>query len=103
MLDDMGSNEEADKLRKRRRQLSRGNPCGRDEERATRHASHRSSPSACWPTSAAHDPLTATRKGSYYDLMCPYIIGSEIFGQGSDREDVADRLSASSTAASRWA
>ncbi len=35
----------------------------------------------------AHDPLTATRFGSYYDLMCPYIIGSEIFGQGSERED----------------
>jgi hypothetical protein len=35
----------------------------------------------------AHDPLTATRTGSYYDLMCPYIIGSEIFGQGSEREN----------------
>jgi hypothetical protein len=35
----------------------------------------------------AHDPLTATRTGSYYDLICPYVIGSEIFGQGSDRED----------------
>jgi hypothetical protein len=35
----------------------------------------------------AHDPLTATRTGSYYDLMAPYIIGSEIFGQGSEQED----------------
>jgi hypothetical protein len=35
----------------------------------------------------AHDPLTATRQGSYYDLMAPYVIGSEIFGQGSERED----------------
>jgi hypothetical protein len=35
----------------------------------------------------AHDPLTATRMGSYYDLMCPYIIGSEIFGHRADRED----------------
>lgn len=35
----------------------------------------------------AHDPLTATRHGSYYNLMCSYIIGSEIFGQGSERED----------------
>ena len=35
----------------------------------------------------AHDPLTATRTGSYYDLMCPYVIGSEIFGQGSEREN----------------
>jgi hypothetical protein len=35
----------------------------------------------------AYDRLTATRFGSYYDLICPYIIGSEIFGQGSQRED----------------
>ena len=34
----------------------------------------------------AHDPLTATRKGSYYDLMAPYVLGSEIFGVGSERE-----------------
>lgn len=34
----------------------------------------------------AHDPLTATRKGSYYDLMAPYILGSEVFGIGSERE-----------------
>ncbi len=33
------------------------------------------------------DPLTSTRFGSYYDLICPYIINSEIFGQGSERED----------------
>jgi hypothetical protein len=24
--------------------------------------------------------------GSYYDLMCPYVIGSEVFGPGSERE-----------------
>jgi hypothetical protein len=35
----------------------------------------------------AHDPLTATRTGSYYNLISPYVIGSEIFGQDSDRED----------------
>ncbi len=35
----------------------------------------------------AHDPLTATRQGSYYNLICPYVIGSEVFGQGSQRED----------------
>ncbi len=35
----------------------------------------------------AHDPLTATREGSYYDLMIPYVIGSEVFDQGSQRED----------------
>lgn len=33
-----------------------------------------------------HDPLTATRIGSYYDLMAPYVLGSGIFGSGSQRE-----------------
>lgn len=32
------------------------------------------------------DPLTATRLGSYYDLMAPYVIGSGVFGPGSQRE-----------------
>jgi hypothetical protein len=32
------------------------------------------------------DPLTATRLGSYYDLMIPYVLGSDIF-RGTDRED----------------
>ncbi len=36
---------------------------------------------------AAPDRLTSTELGSYYDLICPYIIGSEIFGPGSDREN----------------
>jgi hypothetical protein len=44
-------------------------------------------PNALLADEPAHDPLTATRTGSYYDLMCPYIIGSEVFGQGSERED----------------
>jgi hypothetical protein len=34
----------------------------------------------------AHDPLTATRMGSYYDLMAPYVLGSGVFAPGSDRE-----------------
>lgn len=33
-----------------------------------------------------HDPLTATRVGSYYDLMAPYVIGAGVFGPGSKRE-----------------
>jgi hypothetical protein len=33
-----------------------------------------------------HDPLTATRTGSYYDLMIPYVLGSTVFGPGSERE-----------------
>jgi hypothetical protein len=34
----------------------------------------------------AHDPLTGTRMGSYYDLMIPYVLGSGIFGPGEERE-----------------
>lgn len=33
-----------------------------------------------------HDPLTATRTGSYYDLIIPYVLGSGVFGPGDDRE-----------------
>jgi hypothetical protein len=33
-----------------------------------------------------HDPLTATRTGSYYDLMIPYVLGSGVFETGDERE-----------------
>ena len=34
-----------------------------------------------------HDPLTATRTGSYYDLIIPYVLGSGVFGPQDERED----------------
>ncbi len=43
-------------------------------------------PNALFGAEKAHDPLTATRMGSYYDLMAPYIIGSGVFAPGSERE-----------------
>lgn len=33
-----------------------------------------------------HDPLTATRTGSYYDLIIPYVLGSGVFDPGDARE-----------------
>ena len=33
-----------------------------------------------------HDPLTATRTGSYYDLIIPYVLGSGVFDPGDERE-----------------
>jgi hypothetical protein len=33
-----------------------------------------------------YETLTATRKGSYYDLMAPYVLGSGVFAPGSERE-----------------
>ena len=32
------------------------------------------------------DALTATRGGTYYNLLLPYVIGSGVFGNGSERE-----------------
>ncbi|MEX2309628.1 MAG: hypothetical protein WD738_18800 [Pirellulales bacterium] len=86
MLDDMGASDEAKRLQDvaadyRRKILD---AVARSERRDTTPPFI---PVALLFDEPAHDPLTATRMGSYYDLMCPYVIGSEIFGQGSDRED----------------
>jgi hypothetical protein len=86
MLEDMDSSDEAKRLQEvavkyRRAILS---AVDRSERR---DASPPFIPIALLSGEPAHDPLTATRQGSYYDLMCPYVIGSEIFGQASDRED----------------
>jgi hypothetical protein len=33
-----------------------------------------------------YETLTASRQGSYYDLMAPYVLGAEVFPSGSERE-----------------
>jgi hypothetical protein len=43
-------------------------------------------PLALLSDESPYDPLTATRLGSYYDLMAPYVIGSGVFPPGSERE-----------------
>jgi hypothetical protein len=43
-------------------------------------------PNALFADEGPHNPITGTRTGSYYNLMAPYIIGSAIFGPGSERE-----------------
>jgi hypothetical protein len=43
-------------------------------------------PNALFGAEKAYDTLTASRMGSYYDLMAPYIIGSGVLGPGSERE-----------------
>ncbi len=43
-------------------------------------------PNALFGAEKAYPTLTTTRLGSYYDLMAPYIIGSGVFGPGSERE-----------------
>jgi hypothetical protein len=43
-------------------------------------------PVALFGEEPAHDPLTGTMLGSYWDLMAPYMLGSGMFGPGSERE-----------------
>ncbi|HEY3395287.1 MAG TPA: hypothetical protein VGK58_21480 [Lacipirellulaceae bacterium] len=86
MLDDMGESHQAKELRSVAAEYRQAILAAveRSERRDTRPPFI---PIALLADEPAHDPLTATRTGSYYDLMCPYVIGSEIFGQGSERED----------------
>jgi hypothetical protein len=86
VLDDTGSKEEAAKLRETAAEFHKA------IMRAVEKSERRDAKPLFIPVSLlndepAHDPLTDTRTGSYYDLICPYIIGSEVFGQGSERED----------------
>ncbi len=86
VLDDMGSKDEANRLREQAATYRKAilEAVDRSERRDSKPPFI---PVALLAGEEAHDPLTATRVGSYYDLICPYIIGSEIFGQGSERED----------------
>ncbi|MGZ4987952.1 MAG: hypothetical protein ACXWBP_07925 [Limisphaerales bacterium] len=43
-------------------------------------------PLSLYGNEAPYDPITATKMGSYWNLMAPYVIGSGIFGPGDDRE-----------------
>jgi hypothetical protein len=43
-------------------------------------------PVALFGQEKPYDMTTATRRGTYYNLMVPYVIGSGIFGNGSERE-----------------
>lgn len=86
VLNAMGSKEEATKLgevaAEYRKAIIRA--VDRSERRDTNPPYI---PIALLADEAVPDPLTSTRLGSYYDLICPYIIHSEVFGQGSEREN----------------
>ena len=43
-------------------------------------------PIALFGEEKPHDPLTATMLGSYWNLIAPYVLGSEVLGPGSQRE-----------------
>jgi hypothetical protein len=86
MLDDMGRKDEAGRILEQAAAYRRAilDAVTRSERLDTKPPFI---PVALLADEPAHDPLTATQMGSYYDLIVPYIIGSEIFGQGSQRED----------------
>jgi hypothetical protein len=86
MLHDMGEEAESQRLQRVASEYRRAilEAAARSERLDTKPPFI---PVALLSDEPAHDPLTATRTGSYYDLICPYVIGSEIFGQGSQRED----------------
>jgi hypothetical protein len=86
VLEDMDSKDEAKKLRDEAASYRTAilKAVDRSEHRETKPPFI---PISLLAGEEAYDRLTATRFGSYYDLICPYIIGSEIFGQGSQRED----------------
>jgi hypothetical protein len=86
MLDGTGASGEAERLRDEAA-LYREAILKAVERSERRDVTPPFIPIALLADEPAHDPLTATRTGSYYDLMCPYVIGSEIFGPGSERED----------------
>jgi hypothetical protein len=86
MLEDMGEKDEAEKVRSVAAEY-RNVILDAVAKSERLDAKPPFIPIALLADEPAHDPLTATRTGSYYDLMCPYVIGSEIFGQGSKRED----------------
>ncbi len=86
MLADMGDQDEARRLRQAAAEYRKAivSAVDRSERRDSRPPFI---PVALLADEPPHDPLTATRQGSYYDLIAPYVIGSEIFGQESERED----------------
>ena len=86
MLDDMGSHDEARKLQETAKEYRDAILKAADQS-IRKDSQPPFIPVALLADEPAHDPLTATRTGSYYDLICPYVIGSEIFGQGSDQEN----------------
>ncbi len=86
MLDEMGSHDEARKLQETAKEYRDAILKAADQS-IRKDSQPPFIPVALLADEPAHDPLTATRTGSYYDLICPYVIGSEIFGQGSDQEN----------------
>ena len=85
VLEDVGEKEYAVELRKEAGEFRKAIVAAA-EKSIRREASPPFVPIALLANEPAHDPLTATRQGSYYDLMIPYVLGSGVFGPASKEE-----------------
>jgi len=83
VLGDIGDKEKAAELRK---EADAFRKAILDAAAKSVRAKEKFVPIALLGDEPAHDPLTATRQGSYYDLMIPYVLGSGVFGPGDERE-----------------
>jgi hypothetical protein len=85
VLDDMGDRERAKKLFAEAEAFRKAilAAVGKSERR---DAKPPFIPIALLGEEEPRSPLTATRIGSYYDLMAPYVLGSGVFGPGAERE-----------------
>jgi hypothetical protein len=86
VLDDVGDTDEAKRLA---REAGSFRKAILDAVAKSEHKDVKPSfiPMALFGDEGPHDPLTATRIGSYYDLMAPYVLGSGIFSPNSEREE----------------
>jgi hypothetical protein len=83
VLDDLGEKEKAAELHKEAAAFRAAILAAVDK---SQDAAAKFVPVSLLAGEKPHDPLTATRTGSYYDLIIPYVLGSGVFGPGDPRE-----------------
>jgi hypothetical protein len=85
VLDDLGERDRAAELRKEAAAFRQVilDAVSKSERR---DATPPFVPVALFSGEPAHDPLTGERQANYYCLIIPYVLGSEVFGPGSERE-----------------
>jgi hypothetical protein len=81
VLDDLGEKDRAAELRTEAAEFRKVilDAVVKSEDKAAKFI-----PISLLANEKPHDPLTATRTGSYYDLMIPYVLGSGILGDERD-------------------
>jgi len=82
VLRDMGENSEAERIAKSAKEW-RPHIMDAIEKSIDHSTDPPFVPIALFGEEKPYDPLTATRMGSYWDLMAPYLLGTEIFRHNS--------------------